>query len=693
VNPVPVLLYLENLIEMVKNKRITGGHIPRLTWAFLTFVLLFALLAKPAKCDTGRIYGTSARVSEESQKAIILHNFNEEVLILGTDLKADKPTGIIRFIPFPSEPSVKLAPEKCFEAMSTLIMEHELQFLSQSKSGTTSGIPVELHFNQKLGSHDIAVLKINDASKFREWVNGFFKQKGLPVKSEYPEIEGIVNDYVSRGIDWFVFDYVEITSETRFIEPLEYRFESKSLYYPLKTSNTFGGEGGIDLLVIAPVTLNNPYLSYYNGCLGVRGLKATTSSAIGKGELSGIFSDPEAFFGQQKIFAQFLSYHGPYDFANDIISDFSNGKPYAIWHEDEEPGFIDEINGDFPSKSTFSFIPFTSAGKYFTVRIPKEWKVEESGISKENKQYELNLVAPGFKYPEDIDIAITWTGDRIKTAERFLFDLTNPEYKPAYEESGPLTDITVGGKKAIQLNMKSKRTPPAGMKGDIVDIVRKYVVVPETEGFFVLSYEAPAKITRGYKWIFDQVVQSFVSTIVQKKDSKPAQEISGEEYKVYGDFFKTRFGKEKEYPEYFDNILEAGSVFEITLTVKKSDLSSFREVMTAAGKDSAFLKSDFMRKNALEFRLKDKILARGISILSEEERNAVFKKHGLQETPPAELSRLVYLSRVGFSKEKNFAVFYISNSGSPGTSYFVLMRKKDTGWVFVKAFADRMVIF
>lgn len=73
--------------------------------------MLAALIIQPvwthsAEADMGRIYATDAQVSEESQKAIILHSLEEEVLILGTDLKADKKTSIIRFIPFPSEPVV-----------------------------------------------------------------------------------------------------------------------------------------------------------------------------------------------------------------------------------------------------------------------------------------------------------------------------------------------------------------------------------------------------------------------------------------------------------------------------------------------------------------------------------------------------------------------------------------------------------
>ncbi|MBM3120345.1 MAG: hypothetical protein FJ006_12530 [Chloroflexi bacterium] len=128
-------------------------------------------------------------MSEEFQKAIILHNHDEEVLILGTDLKADKKTGLIRFIPFPTEPKVGLAHPDVFEIASQLIKKHGLKFLSKSKSGTTSAQAVELRLHQKLGSHDITVIKVNDSSHFREWVNDFFQKKGLPQREEYPDKE------------------------------------------------------------------------------------------------------------------------------------------------------------------------------------------------------------------------------------------------------------------------------------------------------------------------------------------------------------------------------------------------------------------------------------------------------------------------------------------------------------------------
>jgi hypothetical protein len=312
---------------------------PKIVFSF--FLGLFALFAFSVKSDgdMGQVSVTAAKVSEDSQKAIIFHNFEEEVLILGTDLKAQKKTGIIRFIPFPSEPTVRLAPERAFEAAAKLIEKHGLKFIRMTRSGPPSAQAVELRFNQKLGAHDLAVIKVNDASGFRKWVNDFFEKKGLPQKSEYPEVETIVNDYVRRAISWFVFDFVEVTEETRFIEPVEYRFKTKNLYYPLKASNTFGGRGGIDLILVLPGTLFDAKLDHWS-CFGIPGLSAATSAQTSPEELKAIYSDAGAFFGGRNIFIQFLKYLGEYKFNEDILADPSQAVPYAIEHKDikDRPG-------------------------------------------------------------------------------------------------------------------------------------------------------------------------------------------------------------------------------------------------------------------------------------------------------------------------------------------------------------------
>lgn len=326
----------------------------------ISTISLIVVFAMPAYADMGRIYVSDedVTVSEDAQKAIILHNLSEEVLILGTDLKATKKTGIIRFIPFPREPMVSLAPKGVFEHAAAMIKKYDLKYqeLFYSKGGEPEAktIGVQLLLNKKLGAHDLTIIKVNDVSEFRQWVNDYFRNKKLPVKDSYPDEEAIVNDYVKRGIVYFVLDFVELTKAPRFVEPVIYRFPSKELYYPLKTSNTFGGEGSIELIIIAPTTLcspgNGPFDSYssalykeenpeaqrpYNQrpyCLNLP-VKASTSALIVKEEddLEKIYPQHgRDFFGNQNAFIQMISYTGKYFFKNDIFADIATGVSAAV---------------------------------------------------------------------------------------------------------------------------------------------------------------------------------------------------------------------------------------------------------------------------------------------------------------------------------------------------------------------------
>jgi len=319
-----------------------------------------------ASADMGRIYVSSepVTVSEDAQKAIILHNLSEQVLILGTDLKASRPIGIVRFIPFPSEPSVTLAPADAFEKAAAMIKKYGLkyQYVHYSKGGsvTTESQGVEIRLNEKLGAHDVTVIKVNDVTAFRQWVNTYFKTKGLPVKETYPDEEAIVRDYVQRGVVYFVLDFVEIASQPRFIEPIAYRFSSKTLYYPLKTTNTFGGKGSIELIIIAPTTLcaaGNEPLDPYSGALyreqhpqaqrpyGQRPLClnlpviASTSEMLVKEEndLDGLYPGGQAFFKDQPAFIQVVQYVGRYAFKEDVFADVATGLAGITGRIEEDP--------------------------------------------------------------------------------------------------------------------------------------------------------------------------------------------------------------------------------------------------------------------------------------------------------------------------------------------------------------------
>ena len=311
-------------------------------WSFLLLSLIL-WLPVAACADMGMILASEARVNEEAQKAIILHNGQEQVLILGTVLKADRNTPIVRFIPFPSKPQVSLAEGDPFLAVSELLHKHKLMFLQFTKSGSSTTSPVEITFNAKIGAHDVTIIKINEIIQFRNWVNEFFKKRGLPAKKEYPEVESIAADYVGRGIKYFVFDFVELTTETQSVKPLIYRFDSKEIYYPLKTSNTFGGKGGIDLIFIGPGTLCSTPPTPYAPCSHLFGkfriFNISTSAEIQQMEASKIYPAEEEFFGgYNAIFMQLLSYYGNYEFEDDIFFDPANLLPYALSHTEELPG-------------------------------------------------------------------------------------------------------------------------------------------------------------------------------------------------------------------------------------------------------------------------------------------------------------------------------------------------------------------
>ena len=306
------------------------------------------LLAVPAAADMGQIHVSAqgVSVSESAQKAIILTNGTQEVLILGTEMRASKPTPIVRFIPFPSEPKAELAPKGVFDRMAALAEKYRLQYVTvaHSKGGParadTTG--VEVRFAAKMGGHDLTVIHVRDAAQIRAWVNAYFKKKHL--KAPGAETEIVVRDYLTRGIDWFVLDAVELGRDSRAIAPLAYTFETKALYYPLKDTNTFGGRGEIELFLMGPSTLCAPGSNIFlqegdkqvdaqgresGPCLGLDA-KASTSALLVPAEHDVAAIWPENFFAGRPVFLQAVRYVGAYDFGADVMVPPSEGVARAL---------------------------------------------------------------------------------------------------------------------------------------------------------------------------------------------------------------------------------------------------------------------------------------------------------------------------------------------------------------------------
>gem|GEM_PF-4246835 len=329
-------------------------------------VCLLLILINSAKADKGSISPGPTRFSEESQIAIIMHNGQEEVLMLGTEFTAEKETGILEFIPFPSEPDVKPAGAAAFTEMTKLLDKKGIELLNSSdmvKGGAAGKAPVEIMLSEKIGLHDLTVIKINNISEFTKWAESFFAQKGIEVTNDLSGFYKNAEDYVSRGFVYFAIDYVTIKTEKYTVEPLIYRFKTDKIYYPLKTSNVVGGAGLVDLIIISPGSfigdgtegLLGPGVNFYSPYIKLSEspgviFEISNSERIDPEELGKVYPEAVKFFsGMKKPYIQVLSYRGPYVFKNDILFDPAKLAPRNYyWHS---------IGGSYPWETTYYLMP------------------------------------------------------------------------------------------------------------------------------------------------------------------------------------------------------------------------------------------------------------------------------------------------------------------------------------------------
>jgi hypothetical protein len=302
---------------------------------------LLALAAGPARADKGHVWPSPVELAESSQKAILLHDGKEEVLILGVELRAAREAQVLEFIPFPSEPKVSLAEGDPFGQVQRLIREKRLEYEPGPpvKGGRGAPAAVELTFSARIGVHDVAVVQVNDAGGFEAWVRAFFREKGLPDSLDLGGVLPVAEDYLRRGLRWFVFDTVTVGTETRFAAPLAYRFRSEQLYYPLKDSNIVGGKGTVELVLIlpgsflhegAPEALQRVLAALRRTSDTPHGWLPSSSAKVYPGEAEAVFPGAAAFFARTpKLYLQVLEFVGPYRFTDDLFLDLRDLRPYA----------------------------------------------------------------------------------------------------------------------------------------------------------------------------------------------------------------------------------------------------------------------------------------------------------------------------------------------------------------------------
>jgi len=233
-------------------------------------LILVALVGSPAVwADRGAILAIKdINLEEPAQRAIIAHDGAHEILILQTDVKADRETQVVEFMPLPSKPDVSLAPEGCFKALAEIISKHRLRYLIQSrtqfKGGAEQTEAVKIVVQKTLGPHKVTVAEVRDTDEFVKWVERFFQENGLGQPALGDELRQIVADYLERGFAFFAFDIVTLTPETQTVQPLAYQFKTDHIYYPLKVTNLYGGgKGVVELFTLLPADARNTHYGLF----------------------------------------------------------------------------------------------------------------------------------------------------------------------------------------------------------------------------------------------------------------------------------------------------------------------------------------------------------------------------------------------------------------------------------------------
>ena len=230
--------------------------------SFVVLVLL-AVGASTLSADRGSIpFRPDVKIFEPTQRAMIAWNGREEILLLSTDLRASEPTKVLEVILLPAEPEVKKGDVEVFRKATALInrklRERYVRAMGDLRlKAAEAPAAGEVTFHKKIGAHDISVTHVLDSAGFIKWVEDYLKEAGVDNPKIPEPLKEVVAEYLTEGFTWFVFDVVELDQEPKTNDAIQYRFATRSLFYPVKITRTEEGQTSIELLILTPRLLRS----------------------------------------------------------------------------------------------------------------------------------------------------------------------------------------------------------------------------------------------------------------------------------------------------------------------------------------------------------------------------------------------------------------------------------------------------
>jgi hypothetical protein len=300
-------------------------------WYYIIIVIfcgpLFLIQPFSVFADGGMmIWPPDVQLDESAQNAIVTWNGKEEIIILSNDIESNAKATSLRIIPLPSNPDVKEGNFETFskltEIMNKKIEEVRNQWSTEGKNlGGAPTAGIEITFQQKIGAHDLTIVKVNDLEAFLSWIKNFATQKGLAVKNISPEFEEGVKNYLKRDIKYFVFDVINTSGEKESIDPLVYRFDSGYLYFPVLISGVSeisGNQTKIQLFLITRDRIPEEISSEGKGDFYSKGYFSYPVQLTNE-ELKGVDEEIASLFGSGVIARTFSYYAYLKDFDKDLV--------------------------------------------------------------------------------------------------------------------------------------------------------------------------------------------------------------------------------------------------------------------------------------------------------------------------------------------------------------------------------------
>ena len=200
-------------------------------------------------------------IYEPGQKAIIAWNGIEEIMILSTDVTATEDTMILEILPLPSKPKVEVASFESFRVLEKIITE-KFMIKARTYGAELEFKGLEVIFHEKIGFHDITVIKAFNADELAYWIKQFALKNNITMEIQLSKLMDVVREYIDGGFNYYAVDLISLKAGERSIEPIMYRFNSSFIYYPLKISSIIPGKTKITLFIITMdgVRRNHPNL-------------------------------------------------------------------------------------------------------------------------------------------------------------------------------------------------------------------------------------------------------------------------------------------------------------------------------------------------------------------------------------------------------------------------------------------------